>query len=198
MRISSRDLLIIALALFWLPPLSAAGDILRWVDEQGVVHFTDSERNIPEKFRARVTRIKASGPPPPAASSLTAASVPFQKRGELMTVRATLNDKTAANFIVDTGASYTTISQATARQLDIDLEKDYPILHFQTANGVIEAPLVSVQSIEVGGLKLKDISVAVHDVFPDPAVTGLLGLNFLSQFRVDIDSKNSLLNLERK
>jgi clan AA aspartic protease (TIGR02281 family) len=189
---------LITLALVFLSSIGGAADILRWVDEQGVVHFTDSEKNIPEKFRAKATRIKASGPPPPAASPLTVTSVPFQKRGELMTVQATLNEKTAANFIVDTGASYTTISQATARQLDIDLEKDYPILHFQTANGVIQAPLVSLQSIEVGGLKLKDISVAVHDVFPDPAVTGLLGLNFLSQFRVDIDSKNSLLNLERK
>lgn len=198
MKRSSATLLTAALALVWLPRLSGAADILRWVDEKGVVHFTDSERNIPEKFRARVTRIKAGGPPPPAASSPTAASVPFQKRGELMTVQATLNEKTAANFIVDTGASYTTISQAVARQLDIDLEKDHPILHFQTANGVIQAPMVSVQSIEVGGLRLTDISVAVHDVFPDPAVTGLLGLNFLSQFRVDIDSKNSMLNLERK
>ena len=198
MRRYFGTLLAAALALLWLPRSSGAADILRWVDEKGVVHFTDSERNVPEKFRAKVTRIKASGLPAPAASSLTVASVPFQKRGELMTVQATLNEKTAANFIVDTGASYTTISQATARQLDIDLEKDYPILHFQTANGVIQAPLVSVQSIEVGGLKLKDISVAVHDVFPDPAVTGLLGLNFLSQFRVDIDSKNSMLHLELK
>ena len=198
MRRPSRTLLIALLALLWPAHQSRAADILRWVDEKGVVHFTDSERNVPEKFRTKVTRIKASGPPAPPASSSTAASVPFQKRGELMAVQATLNDKTPANFIVDTGASYTTISQATARQLDIDLEKDYPILHFQTANGVIQAPLVSVQSIEVGGLKLKNISVAVHDVFSDPAVTGLLGLNFLSQFRVDIDSKNSMLNLERK
>ncbi|OGQ78335.1 MAG: hypothetical protein A3F90_01785 [Deltaproteobacteria bacterium RIFCSPLOWO2_12_FULL_60_19] len=193
-----RGIWLITLALVFLSSIGGAADILRWVDEQGVVHFTDSEKNIPEKFRAKATRIKASGPPPPDASPLTVTSVPYQKRGELMTVQATLNEKTAANFIVDTGASYTTISQATARQLDIDLEKDYPILHFQTANGVIQAPLVSLQSIEVGGLKLKDISVAVHDVFPDPAVTGLLGLNFLSQFRVDIDNKNSLLNLERK
>lgn len=193
-----RGIWLITLALVFLSSIGGAADILRWVDEQGVVHFTDSEKNIPEKFRAKATRIKASGPPPPAASPLTVTSVPYQKRGELMTVQATLNEKTAANFIVDTGASYTTISQATARQLDIDLEKDYPILHFQTANGVIQAPLVSLQSIEVGGLKLKDISVAVHDVFPDPAVTGLLGLNFLSQFRVDIDSKNSMLNLEWK
>jgi clan AA aspartic protease (TIGR02281 family) len=193
-----RGIWLITLALVFLSSIGGAADILRWVDEKGVIHFTDSERNIPEKFRAKAKRIKASGPPPPAASSLTAASIPFQKRGELMMVQATLNEKTAANFIVDTGASYTTISQAVARQLDIDLEKDYPILHFQTANGVIQAPLVSLQSIEVGGLKLKDISVAVHDVFPDPTVTGLLGLNFLSQFRVDIDSKNSLLNLERK
>jgi hypothetical protein len=53
--------------------------------------------------------------------------------------------------------------------------------------------------MEVGGMELKDVTVAIHDVFPpDAGVAGLLGLNFLSNFRLDIDSQSGLLNLQKK
>jgi clan AA aspartic protease (TIGR02281 family) len=172
-------------------------EMIRWVDDQGVVHFTDSLKNIPEKFRSKVTRLKTSRPAPaPIPDDKTL--VKFQKQGELMVVQALLNEKTAAKFVVDTGASYTTISQAMAKQLGLNLENASTVIPLQTANGVIEAPLVSVGSLEVGGFALKDLTVVVHDVFPDPNIAGLLGLNFLSQFHLGIDSKNGILYLEKK
>jgi clan AA aspartic protease (TIGR02281 family) len=177
---------------------SKAAEMIRWVDDKGVVHFTDSLKNVPQKFRPKVTRITTGSRPPPAPIPTDKASVKFHKQGELMVVQAMLNEKSAAKFVVDTGASYTTISQATARELRIDLENTAAVIALQTANGVIEAPLVSVGSLELGGLGLKNLKVAVHDVFPDPTIAGLLGLNFLSQFHVGIDSKNSVLYLEKK
>src|SRR3989338_2818306 len=177
-------------------------DILRWTDEKGVVHFTDNLHNIPEKFRSSVTRIKAKESPrsPEAAKPILfdKASVPFQKKGTVVVVPATINEKATVRFVVDTGASYTMISQATAKELDIDLEKKHPSVPFQTANGTIQAPLVSLSSIDVGGLHVKDLTAAVHDVSPDPSISGLLGLNFLSNFRMDIDTQNGVLHLERK
>ncbi|MBI2540566.1 MAG: TIGR02281 family clan AA aspartic protease, partial [Deltaproteobacteria bacterium] len=173
-----------------------------WTDEKGVVHFTDNLHNIPEKFRSSVTRIKAKESPrsPEAAKPIVfdKASVPFQKRGTVVVVPATINEKATARFVVDTGASYTMISQATAKELEIDLEKKHPSIPFQTANGTIQAPLVSLSSIDVGGLEVKDLTAAVHDVFPDPSISGLLGLNFLSNFRMEIDTQNGVLHLERK
>lgn len=195
--------IIVAVLLAFPGPVSSpAADILRWVDEKGVVHFTDNLHNIPEKFRANVTKIKARETPAsqdplkPIASDK--ASVPIQKRGTVVIVPATINEKTAVKFVVDTGASYTMISQATAKELDIDLEKKLPTIPFQTANGVIQAPLVTLSSIDVGGLQVKDLTAAVYDVFPDPGVSGLLGLNFLSNFRMDIDTQNGVLHLEKK
>jgi clan AA aspartic protease (TIGR02281 family) len=177
---------------------SRSAEILRWVDERGVVHFTDSVQEIPPDFRSKATRIKMESqlrtlPPPPDK-----ASIKFQRKGELMVVQAVLNEKSPATFVVDTGASYTTISQATAKELQLDFQTDPKVISFHTANGTIQAPLASVRSIEIGGLGLNDVTVAVHDIFPDPAIAGLLGLNFLSQFRVDIDSKNGVMNLEKK
>ena len=195
-------LFIAALLFFALTVTSPAADILRWVDEKGVVHFTDNLHNIPEKFRGNITRIKARETPmSPEASkpiSFDKASVPFQKRGTVVIIPATINEKAAAKLVVDTGASYTMISQATAKELEIDLEKKLPTIPFQTANGIIQAPLVTLSSIDVGGLQVKDLTAAVHDAFPDPGISGLLGLNFLSNFRMDIDTQNGVLHLEKK
>ena len=194
--------LIIALFLLLLPLSSVAAEIFRWVDEKGVIHFTDSLHNIPEKQRANVTRIKARETPrdeqPPQPTPPDRASVPLQKKGQVVMVQARMNEKASANFVVDTGASYTMISRATAKELEIDLEKKLPTTPFQTANGVILAPLVSLDSIEVGGLQVRDLTAAVHDVFPDPSISGLLGLNFLRNFRMHIDTENGLLHLEKK
>jgi aspartyl protease family protein len=115
-----------------------------------------------------------------------------------MVVKGVLNGSVPVNFVVDTGASYTTISQATAAALNLELGPNPTLLSFNTANGVIQAPLATVRSMEVGGMEVKDVTVAVHDVFPDAAVAGLLGLNFLSNFRLDIDSQSGLLNLQKK
>jgi clan AA aspartic protease (TIGR02281 family) len=197
MKRHRRLFLILLLACLLRTGPTLAAEMLRWVDDQGVVHFTDSLKNIPEKFRSKVTRLKTSGPalaPIPDDKAL----VKFQKQGELMVVPALLNEKTAAKFVVDTGASYTTISQAMAQQLGLNPTNASTVIPLQTANGVIEAPLVSVDSLEVGGFALKDLPVVVHDVFPDPNIAGLLGLNFLSQFHLGIDSKNGILYLEKK
>ena len=78
------------------------------------------------------------------------------------------------------------------------MEKKLPTIPFQTANGIIQAPLVNLSSIDVGGLQVKDLTAAVHDVFPDASISGLLGLNFLSNFRMDIDTQNGVLHLEKK
>ena len=104
----------------------------------------------------------------------------------------------AGNLVVDTGASFTFISHALARDLAIDLTRNPKTAPFHTANGVVEAPLTSLSSIMVGGMEIKNLTAAVHDTTPDATAAGLLGLNFLSNFRMDIDTQKGLLHLEKK
>jgi clan AA aspartic protease (TIGR02281 family) len=189
-----------ALALLLLPTLSRPGELFRWVDERGVVHFSDNLHNIPEQYRPDASRMNVPKSVQPERNPYdqNKASVPFQKKGEVMVVTATVNERVSANFVVDTGASYTMISRATAKELDIDLERKLPTIPFQTVNGTINAPLVSLDSIEVGGMKIRDLTAAVHDISSDPGSVGLLGLNFLNNFRMDIDMKDQILVLEKK
>ena len=182
-------------------PLTAA-DYYRWVDQNGVVHFTDNPHNIPETQRGKVGRIQSTEPvrkqQPPVILLPTKASIPFEKQGQVVIVEATLNKKTAVKFVVDTGASYTMISSAVAKELDINTEQNRRTAPFQTANGIIQAPLISLESITVGGMEIRDLTAAVHDVIPDARVAGLLGLNFLTNFRMDIDTQKGMLHLEKK
>src|SRR5215471_20643855 len=179
-----------------------AAEYYRWTDQNGVVHFTDNLHNIPETQRGNAGRIQSIEPPrvppPPVPVPPSKASIPFERQGQVVVVEATLNKKTAAKFVVDTGASYTMISSAVAKELDIDTEQNSRTAPFQTANGIIQAPLVSLDSIAVGGMEIRNLTAAVHDAVSDPRISGLLGLNFLSNFRMDIDTQKGVLHLEKK
>jgi len=66
-----------------------------------------------------------------------------------------------------------------------------------TASGVIQAPLVVVDEVDVGGAVARQVPVVVHDLPGMPAnVAGLLGISFLERFRVNLDIGSSLLVLE--
>ena len=184
---------------------SDAAEYYRWVDDNGVLHITDNLHNVPAKQREGANRIQAREsprapepeikPPPPAPLR---ASVPFEKNGNIVIVPATLNNRQTIKLVVDTGASYTFISHALARDLAIDVSRNAKTVPFHTANGVVEAPLTNLDSITVGGMEIKNLTAAVHDTTPDSTAAGLLGLNFLSNFRMDIDTQKGVLHLERK
>ncbi len=195
--------LLLLICLFCLPsnPLPAA-EYYRWVDDSGVLHITDNLHNVPPKQRGNVNRVQAQENPRVAEPEIKLppkkASIPLEKHGQVAIIQATLNNKRSAKFVVDTGASYTLISNALARELAIDVGPNPKTLPFQTANGLIQAPVTTLESITVGGMEIRNLPAAVHDALVDPQVAGLLGLNFLSNFRMDIDTQKGMLFLEKK
>jgi predicted aspartyl protease len=47
----------------------------------------------------------------------------------------------------------------------------------------------------LGDAEVRDITVIIHDFSQDPRVEGLLGMDFLGQFHVGLDSQKQLLVL---
>ena len=47
-------------------------------------------------------------------------------------------------------------------------------------------------------VEMKNLAAVIHDAVPNSQLAGLLGLNFLSNFRMDIDTQKGLLHLEKK
>lgn len=194
---------LLQLALLVVASRLPAADFFRWIDQNGVVHFTDNIHNIPEARRATAIRIKgqeplrSADPSKVAPPTVAKASIPFEKRGQVVVVEVMLNKTVPVKLVVDTGATYTMISAATAKELSIDPQPQRT-MPFQTANGVIQAPLTNLESVAVGGMEIKNLTAAIHDAVPSPQVAGLLGLNFLSNFRLDIDTDKGIIHLEKK
>jgi len=200
--IAKRCCALLYLTIFFALPANSA-EYYRWVDENGVLHITDNLHNVPPKQRGNAGRIQNQENPrraePERKPTTGKASIPLEKLGQVVVIQATLNNKQSGKFIVDTGASYTMISSALARDLLIDTSsQNQQTMPFQTANGLIQAPITNLDSIAVGGIEIKNLTAAVHDVVPDSQVAGLLGLNFLSNFKMDIDTQKGFLHLERK
>lgn len=124
-------------------------------------------------------------------------SIAFSKSAGNLVVEAKLDGKLTCLMAVDTGASLVTISRSIASRLELDLGDERNVVEFQLADGSkTKGRIVTLKSIEVGDSKAEEVLVAVMDSPPGGGIDGLLGLSFLDNFSVKIDSVNNRLVLE--
>ncbi|MBC2717160.1 MAG: hypothetical protein HF978_17785 [Desulfobacteraceae bacterium] len=109
-------------------------------------------------------------------------------------VTGVLNNRLNQNFVIDTGASMVTIPTAAVKKLGIEINDSTPIRELITAGGVIEAPQIILHSIQLDGWTEYNITAYVIDM-PDQSGFGLLGLNYLNRFRMDLNAKSGVLTL---
>jgi clan AA aspartic protease (TIGR02281 family) len=110
-------------------------------------------------------------------------------------VTAILNRNSYQTFIVDTGASMVTIPRSSAEKLGLAVDERSPSRKVYTAGGVKFASEVMLSSITVEGWEVNNVKALVLDI-PDQPGLGLLGLNYLRRFRMDINSEQGVLLLE--
>jgi clan AA aspartic protease (TIGR02281 family) len=109
-------------------------------------------------------------------------------------VTASINQGTSQEFIVDTGASMVTIPFSTARILGIVISVRNPRRKVFTASGELYAPEVVLDSIILEGFETYNVKALVMDIPNQPGL-GLLGLNYLRRFRMDLNTDDGLLML---
>lgn len=80
-------------------------------------------------------------------------------------------------MLVDSGATTTSLSAATARAAGVELDGAFPVM-IDTANGTVEARRGSTDTIRVGSITARELRVVVSPAFGD---TDVLGVNFLSR-----------------
>lgn len=90
-------------------------------------------------------------------------------------VDAELNGETV-RFLVDSGATATSLSTATARRVGIEPSGGFPAI-VQTANGTVAVQRGRADRIQVGSIVREGLAVHISDGFGD---TNVLGMNFLS------------------
>jgi aspartyl protease family protein len=79
-------------------------------------------------------------------------------------------------FLVDSGATVTSISSATAMLADIEPGNGLPAM-VQTANGVVPVKRARAERLKVGSIERRNLAVHVSEAF---GPMNVLGMNFLS------------------
>jgi clan AA aspartic protease (TIGR02281 family) len=121
--------------------------------------------------------------------------VRFQSGSREIPVTATVNDKFDNDFLIDTGASFVTIPYSTVEALGLEGEISPHQQEVNTAGGTITANFVILSSIELQGWAVSSVKALIVDL-PNRPGLGLLGLNYLNRFRLDLQADEGILTLE--
>ena len=101
-------------------------------------------------------------------------------------IRAAVNGR-SASFVLDTGASYTTISRRAAIRLGVVTDGRQPI-RVSTANGMTLMQLGRISEIGIGTHAVRLVTVAICDRCMHHAdADGLFGRDMQEAFRLDVD-----------
>jgi clan AA aspartic protease (TIGR02281 family) len=121
----------------------------------------------------------------------------FRPGSSNIQVTAELNGELSQSFVIDTGATTVTIPISTARRLGIPLDGSSQIRTVYTVGGPVEAREVTIDEINLNGWSVRRVTALVLDI-PGRSNLGLLGLNYLNRFDVDLQAEKGLLTLTPK
>jgi aspartyl protease family protein len=99
----------------------------------------------------------------------------------------------ATRFLVDTGATFVTLSGNYARQLKIDYRKG-KYSSAQTASAVVPVWQIRLASVSIGGIELKNVEATV--IAGEQPFDVLLGNSFLRHTR--IQQAGAVLEIEKR
>ena len=215
--------LLVLLALFF--SVALAQQIYKWKDKEGQWHFSDAppaevraERlkglDIPPKSAQPITVPPMPTSPnpfekpsvplsqsqtekPKLASSPQKIVVPFTRDGGSIIVEGIVNGKDKVEFILDTEAEGTLIPFDLVQQSGVKIDQGVLMPHVGIG-GVVWYPVVDIDSLKVGEAEVKNLGVSIaRQRILGSTRRGLLGADFLDDFRVDIQYDKNQIILER-
>ena len=184
---------------------------MRWL------HFAQDLHKVPARYRQQAAdeaNSKPSGPDPlqtyqppatvaPQRSGVARSShagargdkgrtyrIPVERAGNMLRVTVRINNAVNAPFYIDTGASDVAIPRWVVERAGIDLE-GARTGRYGTANGTIEVPLVTLDSVDLAGARVEGVPASVSDSMQ----VGLLGLSFFNHFQYHVDPARGVVTL---
>ncbi|MYF99011.1 hypothetical protein F4212_07720 [Candidatus Poribacteria bacterium] len=126
--------------------------------------------------------------------------ISFNPTDGLIVLRPTVGGINAENFrnvivALDTGASNTSIPTKVASDLGYDLSNPKQVVLLTTGSGIVPAKIITVRKSTAIGETVKNIDVVCHDLPFGSTIDGVLGLNFLSNFDLNISFSRGTIEL---
>lgn len=183
MDMGSTLLKLLASTLFVFVSIQANAELFQYTDKDGTVIIVDDESKVPPKLRK-----KSQGPSTQSSSErYTGVTV----RGNKVIVPVTFNYRSntvQARMLLDTGAGLTVISPSLAARLGIKPENTERGVGRVADGSFVEALHTRVDFIQVGPKIVQNPEIVVlNQVGPSMGFDGLLGMNFLGDFRYNIN-----------
>jgi predicted aspartyl protease len=204
-----RRAIIVALsltALATIQPPAVRAEIYRYVDERGQSFYVDGLENVPALYRRAATpmgiRNAPSSSAAPAAASAAPAAPPGTAiikytPGQRIIVDVKINGSLTAKLLLDTGADRTMISPRTLQAAGVAISRPVGTGRITGATGTDSIDFVMVDSLEVGEARVGKMPVGSYELAADSG-EGLLGRDFLDQFKVTMDAAAGEVHLVPK
>lgn len=149
----------------------------------------ENHHQLGARARALIAEITA-----PVATPL--AALPLTRLGDQFLIDVEVNRGLSATLLIDTGASMTILSPDLLQTLGYGLAGR--TANFTTANGVVQAPLETLEQLALGSVSVSDVVVGGLGMGPSGGqVDGLLGMNVLREFDFRLDQRAAILYLDR-
>jgi clan AA aspartic protease (TIGR02281 family) len=112
-------------------------------------------------------------------------------------VEAYVNGAKLQKFILDTGATMSSIPWSAVEALGIKVDDSTKVIVVEGIAGRGLTYEVTLDSIELAGLRVYNVKAFIADM-PSYENTGILGQNVLNNFQLDIDYKKGILRIRKR
>ncbi len=102
-----------------------------------------------------------------------------------------------AHMALDTGARFSVIALRIARELGFEPDKLEPSVNVVGATGSAPAALLRLASVSLLGLEVRNLRVICHELPSRLGLQGILGINFLNRFNIEISYETETVTLAR-
>ncbi len=123
------------------------------------------------------------------------AKIKISQDGKPILSQALINGVHTGRFMIDTGATAVVLSATFAEKIGIHYQA-WPTCLIQTANGMAVGHFGYVDQVAVQGVEARHIQTVVTKNLA--GVDGLLGLSFLSRFKINMDAERGYISLSQK
>ncbi|WP_070795911.1 retropepsin-like aspartic protease [Thalassotalea crassostreae] len=125
--------------------------------------------------------------------------IELQRTGDHFIVQGYINKRISTQLMIDTGASFSVVSESFYQQLqnhtEVEILNDVQV---NTAGGTKQGFAIRVNQFSIGPYQLNDFTFVVLELENFDSGDGLLGMNFLKHYQFNINQENALLFLSAK